>query len=68
VRKQINRPFRRKQLPTFNQAPAGIAASRNPLADGGDGRAALGHTKMSATEVYAERDATLAERIASEMG
>jgi hypothetical protein len=30
--------------------------------------AALGHTKMSATEVYARRDAALAERIAAEMG
>ncbi len=30
--------------------------------------AALGHTKMSATQVYAERDAALAERIAAELG
>jgi integrase len=30
--------------------------------------ATLGHTKMSATEVYAERDQGLAERIAAEIG
>jgi integrase len=30
--------------------------------------AALGHTKMSATEIYAARDAGLAEQIAAEMG
>ena len=30
--------------------------------------ASLGHSKMSATEVYAERDETLAERVAAELG
>lgn len=30
--------------------------------------ASLGHAKMSATEVYAERDQTLAERVAAELG
>jgi integrase len=30
--------------------------------------AALGHTKMSATQIYAERDCTLARRVAAEIG
>ena len=30
--------------------------------------AAMGHSKMSATEIYAERDASLARRVASEIG
>jgi hypothetical protein len=30
--------------------------------------ASLGHAKMSATEIYAERDEALAQRVAAEIG
>jgi site-specific recombinase XerC len=51
-----------------NQLRHGYATKARKLFSLEHAGAALGHAKMSATEIYAERDASLANEVAARIG